>query len=78
VSQHHGIFDDEVAYPALLPVVHVGAAYAREVDLEEDIAGGCELGDGSLFEADILDPAKDEGVVLLRKVNTAAGNALGS
>lgn len=37
VAEDHGLLDDVFADRAVFPVVDVAAAYARELDLNEDI-----------------------------------------
>lgn len=56
----------------MLPVVYIGPADARVVDLETNVVRAGEFGDGSLFEGDIFDAAKDERTVFLRAVSSSS------
>ena len=64
VAEDHGVPDDEVADCAVDPVVHVGAADAGVVYLDEDIVGGLDGGDGLVDEGDVVGPVELEGEVL--------------
>lgn len=61
-----------MSYPPMLPVMYIGTADARVVDLKTNIVRAREFGDGSLFESDILDAAKDERIVFLRAVSSSS------
>lgn len=65
MPEHHGRFDDEVADGAVGPVVHVAAADAGEFDVDDDIVGGLQGGDGPVFEFDAVGFLEDEGEVVV-------------
>jgi hypothetical protein len=37
MAKNHRLFDHELTYAACYPVMHIGAADASDVDLDEDI-----------------------------------------
>lgn len=64
VAEDHGGLDDELADFAVCPVVYIGAADAGEFDLDEDIVGGFQGWDGSVFESDAVGFFQHERQVL--------------
>ena len=64
VAQHHGVLDDKVPDAPVLPVVDVGAADARVVDLEEHIVRRVERRSRPVFECDGEGLLEHEGFVL--------------
>jgi len=64
VAQYHGVLDDEVADGAVGPVVYVAAADAGVFDVDEDIVGAFDGGDGAVFEFDVVWLVQYEGEVL--------------
>ncbi len=49
----------------MLPVVNVTTTNASEIDLNKDIVGSFQLGNGSVFKDNFLRSFEDEGVVLV-------------
>ena len=65
VAEHERLLDHERADPAVLVVVHVGAADADGPDLDEDIAVA-ERRERAHLEADIAFRVQDRGEVRVR------------
>jgi len=64
VPEHHGVFEDEGADPAFLPVVDIAAADAGVVYGYEDIVGRLECWNWLFGECYIMRFVEDEGEVL--------------
>jgi hypothetical protein len=65
VAEHHRRLDDEVADCAFDPIVHVGAADAGPLGLDNDIVGRGESGNGTVFVDDFSGFLEHERRVLL-------------
>lgn len=72
VAETHRRLEDEWPNGAVLPVVHVRAADAGELDADENIAAGLQLWDWTVLEGDGEGFVEDEGLVLLG-IRTAVG-----
>src|SRR5437773_1637512 len=65
VAEDERLPHDEVADPAVLVVVRVGAAHADGADRHQHLMG-FGLGDGTCFEAQVADAVEDGGAVVHR------------
>jgi hypothetical protein len=68
VPEDHGVFEDEGADPAFLPVVDIAAADASVVYGYEDIVGRLESGNWFFGERYVVGFVENEGEVLRSKL----------
>jgi len=64
VTQNHGCLDDKVTDGAVSPVVHIRTADTGVLDIDDDIVGVSELGDGTILEFNAVGLLKNKGQVL--------------